>query len=295
MKYTENILCTSIKFSEEKHKTLKYRFVGYESAFVGSLLSKESYFCKSNYIYTIFATHYSTLTTNMKEQAKEGGAVIVDHVTVDCAIFGFSEGRLKVLLIHSSAGDSKGLWKLPGNHIRTNENLDEAARRILFEMTGVNHMYLEQFKAFGAVDRYPHSRIVTVAYFALVKPEEYQLAYNHLSDGVKWADMEDLPHLPYDHDLIVAQAYEALSKKIRHEPIGFNLLPEKFTLLQLQELYETLLRVKLDKPNFRRKFMKMDLLVPLEETQTNVSHRAAKLFRFDPAVYQKLQKKWFCV
>lgn len=227
------------------------------------------------------------------QERKRVSDEIVEHITVDCAIFGFSAGKLKVLLIHSSAGDSKGQWKLPGNHIRVDETLDDAAERILFEMTGVDHIYLEQFKAFGEVKRYPHSRIVTVAYLALVKPEDHQLAFNNLADEVKWADIDQIPPLPYDHPQIVECAYQALTDKIRRAPIGFNLLPEKFTLYQLQELYEALLQVKLDKPNFRRKLMKMRLLVQLEEAQTNVAHRAAKLYRFDQDVYSKLQKNGF--
>lgn len=217
----------------------------------------------------------------------------VESVTVDCVIFGFSEGSLKVLLIHSSAGDSIDQWKLPGNYIMEKETLDQAANRILSQLTGVHDLYLEQFHTFGDVYRYPYKRIVTVGYFALVKPEDHELATNIWADQVIWADVDNVPPLSYDHNLILEKATESLTRKIRHEPIGFNLLPEKFTLHQLQELYEAVLRVRLDKPNFRRKLMNMQLLIPLEETQTNVSHRAAKLFRFDPDVYQRLQKKGF--
>jgi hypothetical protein len=217
----------------------------------------------------------------------------IKSVSVDCVIFGFQDAKLKVLVIHSSAGDSIGLWKLPGASIKKNESLEDAATRILEDLTGFDQIYLEQFRAFGTPDRYPLRRIITVAFFALVKPENHTIKPNPYIYEARWVEMHNVPKLCYDHNQIVHEAARALKHKVRHEPIGFNLLPEKFTLLQLQELYESILDIKLDKSNFRRKIMKMKLLVALEEQQQGVSHRAAQYFKFDPENYECLREKGF--
>ncbi len=218
---------------------------------------------------------------------------IIDALSIDCLIFGFKNSELDILLVQHGEGISKGKWALPGGWIKYSEGMDEAASRILKALTGVSNIYLEQLRAFGRVDRYPTKRVITIAYYALVKPEDYTLQAGFTAADAKWFKVNDVPLLPYDHPSILKQALEYLKHKLRHEPIGFNLLPKKFTLLQLQELYEALLNKKLDKPNFRRKLMNMNLLVPCQEKQTDVSHRAASLYRFDKKIYDKLAERGF--
>ncbi len=218
---------------------------------------------------------------------------IIDALSIDCLIFGFKKSELDILLVQHGEGISKGKWALPGGWIKYDEGMDEAAIRILKDLTGVSNIYLEQLEAFGNVNRYPTKRVITISYYALIKPENYTLHPGFTAADAKWFKISDVPKLPYDHTKILNQGLKYLKHKLRHEPIGFNLLPKKFTLLQLQELYEALLDEKLDKPNFRRKLMKMNLLVSCKEKQTDVSHRAANLYRFDKKNYDRLAEKGF--
>lgn len=218
---------------------------------------------------------------------------IIDALSIDCLIFGFEGGELQLLLVKHADGISKGRWALPGGWIKYNEGLNEAAYRVLQALTGVKDVYLEQLQAFGDLERFPVKRVLTVAFYSLVKPKDYELIPGFTASDVRWFKIRDIPDMPYDHNKILDFGLNFLKHKVRHEPIGFNLLPEKFTLLQLQELYESILSIKLDKPNFRRKFMKMDLLVPCNEKQQDVAHRAANLYRFDKEVYDRLTEKGF--
>lgn len=218
---------------------------------------------------------------------------VIDALSIDCLIFGFKKNELDILLVQHGEGISKGKWALPGGWIKYNESIDDSAARILNELTGVSKIYLEQLKAFGAVGRYPTKRVITIAYYALVKPEDYTLHPGFTAADAQWFKISEVPILPYDHRQILEEGMNYLKHKVRHEPIGFNLVPKKFTLLQLQQLYEAILDKKLDKPNFRRKLMKMNLLEPCKEKQTAVSHRAANLFRFDRRNYIKLTEKGF--
>ena len=218
---------------------------------------------------------------------------VIDALSIDCLIFGFKKNELDILLVQHGEGISKGKWALPGGWIRYNESTDDAAARLLSDLTGVSHIYLEQLRSFGHVDRYPSKRVITIAYYALVKPENYTLHPGFTAADAQWFKVSEVPDLPYDHAQIIKSGLTYLKHKVRHEPIGFNLLPKKFTLLQLQELYEAILEKKLDKPNFRRKLMKMNLLDPCKEKQTDVSHRAANLYRFDKKIYDKLTEKGF--
>jgi hypothetical protein len=218
---------------------------------------------------------------------------IIDALSIDCLIFGFKKSELEILLVQHGEGISKGKWALPGGWIKYNEGMDESAARILRDLTGINNVYLEQLEAFGNVDRYPSKRVITIAYYALIKHEEYTLHAGFTAADAKWFRISCVPDLPYDHSKILLQGLNYLKHKVRHEPIGFNLLPKKFTLLQLQELYEALLNQKLDKPNFRRKLIRMNLLVACKEKQTDVSHRAASLYRFDKKIYDRLAEKGF--
>lgn len=218
---------------------------------------------------------------------------IIDALSIDCLIFGFKKGELDILLVEHGEGISKGRWALPGGWIRYNEGVNDAAVRLLEDLTGVSKIYMEQLGTFGDVDRYPKKRVITIGYFALVKPEDYQLHPGFTASDAKWFKLSEVPELPYDHNEILQTAIKHLKHKVRHEPIGFNLLPRKFTLHQLQELYEALLEMKLDKPNFRRKLLKMNLLATSAEKQKDVSHRAATLYKFDKKNYDKFKEKGF--
>ncbi len=217
---------------------------------------------------------------------------IMEDLSIDCVIFGFTD-ELKVLLVKHGEGISKGKWALPGGWITYEESLDAAANRILYLLTGVNNLFLEQLKAFGSVDRFPTKRVVTVGYYTLIKDTDYDVVAGYTASDVQWFSLNEVPELPYDHDEILTYALDQLKSRVKQEPIGFNLLPEKFTLLQLQNLYESILQIKLDKPNFRRKILGMRLIVDLGEKQNNVSHRAAKLYKFDQEVYQALKEHKF--
>ena len=219
--------------------------------------------------------------------------VLIEDLSIDCLIFGFQESQLKVLLVKHAEGIIKDQWALPGGFVAYDEDIDAAANRLLYELTGVEKLYLDQLKAFGNVNRYPTKRVITIAYFALTRPENYNLIPGFTASDVKWFDIQNLPNLPYDHGKILKFGWKNLKGKVKYEPIGFNLLPEKFTLLQLQELYEAILEISLDKPNFRRKIMKMGLLIPCNEKQVGVSHRAANLYRFDQMIYSKLKQDGF--
>ncbi len=217
---------------------------------------------------------------------------IIDNVSIDCVVFGFSS-KLKVLLVRHASGISEGRWALPGGWITYAESLDEAANRILFLLTGVKDLFLEQLKAYGAVDRFPTKRVLTVAYYSLIKDTDYEIAAGFTASEVAWFDPEEIPDLIYDHSIILKDAFARLQSKVKQEPIGFNLLPEKFTLGQLQNLYESILQIQLDKPNFRRKILGMNLLIDCDEKQHKVSHRAAKLYKFDREVYNRLRDRKF--
>lgn len=221
------------------------------------------------------------------------GPGAMGNLTIDCVVLGLHQGRLKVLTVEYGQGPHAGLWALPGGWVHHDESIDGAAARHLKDLTGLEHIYLEQMRAFGEVSRVEDRRIITIAYYALIREEDFELMVGNTTSDVKWRDLDEPRSLLFDHESILNHAIKSLRHKVRHEPIGFNLLPQKFTLLQLQELYEAILGVKLDKPNFRRKMMKMKLLMPCGEKQQNVAHRAAELYRFDEAVYHDLCEQGF--
>lgn len=214
-------------------------------------------------------------------------------LTVDCAVFGFDEGDLKVLLIERGLEPSKGRWALPGGFVRVDETLDAAARRELQEEAGLRDVFLEQLYTFGAVHRDPRERVVSVAYYALVNLVEHAAKAASDAANAQWFPVSKVPRLAFDHAQILAAAAERLKGKVRYQPIGFELLPPKFTLSQLQHLYEAVLGVQLDKRNFRKKVLSFGLLVPLKETQMRGRHRPAQLFQFDAEKYEKLKKRGF--
>ncbi|MGC1244428.1 MAG: NUDIX domain-containing protein [Chryseosolibacter sp.] len=218
---------------------------------------------------------------------------IIEALSIDCLIFGFRHGELDVLLIKHAEGISKGKWALPGGWIRYNEGIDQAAARLLTSLTGVSNIFLEQLGAFGEVDRYPGKRVITIAYYALINADNYALSAGFTASDAQWFKIHDLPRLPYDHNKILKTGFQHLQHTVRHEPIGFNLLPKKFTLHDIQKLYEAILETEMDKPNFRRKLLNMNLLVPCDEKQRDVSHRAANFYRFDKKIYKQLKESGF--
>jgi 8-oxo-dGTP diphosphatase len=214
-------------------------------------------------------------------------------LTVDCVVFGFDEGELKVLLIQRALVPFKGKWALPGGFVHVDETLDDAARRELAEEAGLENVFLEQLYTFGTVKRDPRERVVSVAHFALVKLSDYKAKAATDAAKAAWFPISEFPKLAFDHADIVAAALARLQGKVRYQPIGFELLAPKFTLSELQHLYEAILGTELDKRNFRKKVLGFGLLVPLNETQMAGRHRPAQLFRFDAEKYEKLKKRGF--
>ena len=214
-------------------------------------------------------------------------------VTVDAVVFGFDDADLKLLLIQRKLAPFKGAWALPGGFVRLDENLEAAARRELTDETGITRLYLEQLYTFGEPDRDPRERVISVAYYALVKLSDHTLQAASDAENVAWFPVAELPKLGFDHERIVEVALKRLKAKVRYEPIGFELLPVKFTLGELQRLYEAVLEQPLDKRNFRKKILGMELLEALDEYQQDVAHRAAQYYRFNRQRYEQLAKRGF--
>lgn len=214
-------------------------------------------------------------------------------VTVDGVVFGYDEADLKVLLIQRALAPHRGKWALPGGFVNMDEGLEVAARRELQEETGITELYLEQLYTFGEPKRDPRERVISVAYYALVTLTGHALRAATDAANVAWFAVTDLPPLAFDHEQVVDVALRRLKGKVRYEPIGFELLPEKFTLTELQRLYETVLEQPLDKRNFRKKILAMELLADTGEIQQDVAHRAARLYRFDEKRYRQLKKAGF--
>lgn len=221
-------------------------------------------------------------------------------ISVDCVLFGFDEKKLKVLLIEQrQPGKDKKVSRLqkavPGDLLKENESLDEAAKRVLRELTSLKGIYLKQFYAFGDPMRvknvkdqewlrtfraHPERRVVTVGYYSLVKMEDYQPKASSFAGKAKWVDVYSIPELAFDHNLIVDQALEVFRHELIADNIGFELLPEKFTLSQVQHLHEIILDKKLDKRNFRKNMLKMEHLKALDEKQKGVLHKPAQLYQY---------------
>jgi 8-oxo-dGTP diphosphatase len=214
-------------------------------------------------------------------------------LTVDAVVFGFDAGELKVLLIERENPPFAGRWAFPGGYVHMHETLEAAVRRELAEETGVRLAYLEQLYTFGAVKRDPRDRIVSVAYYALVKLSDQRIRAATDARDVAWFPVSKKPPLAFDHDDILRVALARLKGKVRYQPIGFELLPPKFALSEIQHLYETILGTPLDKRNFRRKILAMDLLRERGEVQRDVAHRAARLYRFDKQRYHELTRRGF--
>jgi 8-oxo-dGTP diphosphatase len=211
-------------------------------------------------------------------------------LSVDCVIFGFDENKLKVLLIRSDLKKYLGKWSLLGDLVRPNEDLDAAADRILKQRTGLSDVYLEQVHTFGSVTRHPAGRVVTVTYCSLINVQHHKL--NILDNELHWHDIINVTDLAFDHQQIFDTCYKRLQKRIQEHPLGFNLLPKKFSLRDLQNLYEAILDTKMDRRNFRKKFFSMDFLIDIDEMEQDVPHRPGKLYKFNFEKYEKKKKKW---
>ncbi len=215
-------------------------------------------------------------------------------LAVDSIIFGFNENEreLKLLILKRKFEPALGEWSLMGGFVNPEESLDNAAKRIVAELTGLNNVYMEQLYAFGDLNRDPGGRIVSVAYFSLIKLNDYdrELANKH---GAYWISLSELPNLIFDHNEMVKKALRKLRIRARTQPIGFELLPEKFTIPQLQSLYEAIYQTPFDKRNFRRKLLSMDLLIKLEEKEKETSKKGAFYYRFNQKKYEELLQKGF--
>lgn len=228
------------------------------------------------------------------------------NVSVDCAIFSFDGSELEVLLIERMAGETTledDLLALPGNLIYQNENLDQAANRVLFELTGLENIFLEQVYTFGDPARitkqkdqdwlkkiraHPEARVITVAYTSLVKKSNLKVSPSSFARKALWVKVLEVPQLAFDHNDIFTKALDFLKQKIYLQPLGYELLPERFTLAQLQKLYEAILDDSFDKRNFRRKILRSSFIIPLNEKQQGVAHKPARLYRFDKSQFHQI-------
>ena len=210
--------------------------------------------------------------------------------SIDCVIFGFEAGELKILLIERNEEPFKDWLALPGYIVEQDESIDDAAERILYELTGLRDLHMEQFHTFGEVHRHPQGRVITVAYYALLRLTG-QKELRPVTDFARkafWHPINELPKLAFDHSEIFNRSLNKVRRRLSYQPIAFELLPEKFTLTQLQVCYEAILNKKLDKRNFRKKMLSYGFLKPLLEKQKGVSYRAATLYKFDRRKYAKI-------
>lgn len=212
-------------------------------------------------------------------------------VTTDSVIFGFDGTSLKVLLIERGLEPYKGRWAFPGGFINMDEDADEGARRELKEETGFSAAYMEQFHTFSAPGRDPRERVISIAYYALVQMQEVTAGDD--AAKARWFSIEDVPQLAFDHDLILHKALACLRERIHFQPIGFELLPDKFTIRELQALYEAILGVHFDRRNFLKKMLHTELVEPTDETVWPTPKRQALLYRFNAAKYDELKQKGF--
>lgn len=211
------------------------------------------------------------------------------YISVDCIIFGFSKGELSLLLLKRNFEPAKGEWSLMGGFVQENESVDDAAKRVLAELTGLEQVYIEQVGAFGAIDRDPGGRVISIAYYALINIDEYdrELVQQH---NAFWIGINDLPPLIFDHLEMVQKARAMMQKKASTEPIGFNLLPKLFTLSQLQSLYEAIYGEPIDKRNFRKRIAEMNYVEKTDKKDKTGSKRSAALCQFNENIYRKAPK-----
>ena len=207
-------------------------------------------------------------------------------VSVDCIIFGFEDNKLKLLLGKRQMDPGRGEWALYGGFVGTDESVDEAAHRVLCELTGLKNLYMKQVHTFGAIDRDPGERVISVAYCALINVKDYDesLLQEH---GVQWVELNKIPPLYSDHNEMVKRAISMLRRRINTEPLSFNLLPDLFTLTQLQHVYEAVLGGEIDKRNFRKRIKSIDFIEKTELIDKLTSKRGAALYRFNKRMYEE--------
>ncbi len=211
------------------------------------------------------------------------------YISVDCIIFGFSGGELSLLLLKRNFEPARGEWSLMGGFVQENESVDDAAKRVLAELTGLDEVYMEQVGAFGSVHRDPGGRVVSIAYYALVNINEYdrELVRQH---NAFWININELPPLIFDHSAMVEKARALMQQKASTKPIGFNLLPSLFTLSQLQSLYEAIYGEPLDKRNFRKRVAEMNYIEKTDKIDKTGSKRGAALYQFNENAYKQTPK-----
>lgn len=214
-------------------------------------------------------------------------------ISVDCVIFGYDKEDLKILLLRSDMPPFEGMFSLLGDLLRPEETLDQSAIRVLEKHTGLNDLFMEQVSAFSEVGRHPLGRVITIAYYSLVKLDERLQEVVHDHPQLQWVSLKTVTDLAFDHKNILNRCSNTLRHRLREKPIGFELLPKKFSLKQLQNLYEKVLDIELDKRNFRRKLKSLDVLIDVNEHQTDVNHRPAKLYMFDKTAYDMKRKTGF--
>lgn len=212
-------------------------------------------------------------------------------LTVDCIIFGFDGQNLKVMLIQRKSEPFAKMWALPGAFVDETESLESCAERVLMKECNISSVYLEQLFTFGNPSRDPRERVISVAYMGLVKTADFELIAGNDELQIEWRDVKEIPNLAFDHQQILRKAIDRIRGKIRYQPIGFELMNPKFTLPQLQQLYEAILGHSLDRRNFRKKLLSMQILKQLAEKQQNVAHKAAFYYEFDRECYEILMKE----
>jgi len=214
------------------------------------------------------------------------------YVATDCIIFGFHEEKLKLLVFERQVEPLKGQWSLIGSFVRLEEDLDHAGRRVLKDATGLDNVFMQQLKTYGKQDRDPGYRCISIAQYALIRLENYSDKLEH-HYGARWFELDDLPVLVLDHNAMVKDALEQLKHNARYRPIGFELLPQKFTIPQLQTLYEAIYQRSLDTRNFRKKVLSLNVLEKLDEKDKSGSKRGAFLYQFDKENYKSLLDKGY--
>jgi hypothetical protein len=215
-------------------------------------------------------------------------------IAVDCIVFGYDilEKEIKLLLIRRSFEPAKGKWSLAGGFVREKESLDEAVCRILYQLTGLRDIYMEQSYTYGEIERDPGARVISTSYSALIKIQDIDSKLKELN-GAQWQSLARLPHLIFDHRNMVNRALNELQMQIKVKPVGFALLPEKFTLVQLQDLYEAIYQRDIDKRNFRKKILSMNILEKMEEKERETSKKGAFYYKFNREHYEIYKKKGF--
>ena len=231
----------------------------------------------------------------IEENSEQAWDLYMPHLSLDCVVFGFHDATLKVLVTKFK---EQNLWALPGGYVLKNENINDAATRILYQRTGAENIYLQQFRVFGDLNRsegffdgyddaiWHKQRFISVGFYALVDYSLVNLVVDNLSDACEWKPIDEVPQLMMDHKNIFDKALLTLRKQLNYKPIGLNLLPEKFTMPELQKLYEIILGKKLNRGNFFRKMLRYDILLKLEESRKGGAHKAPDLYKFDIEKYQ---------